>query len=148
MTCKLMFKKIIVSFSLMFFFFLSTSQVRTDGYYYRIERIKTGDTLINFLQFGNNGFVIDSLAYGSLSFLKYGLLDGINRFRYSVSNEGDDVIITLEHINLGPYDVSDCPCRSRVTMESDGFTKTAWQHKNKSWKKIKNKYLFVHFSNE
>ena len=146
MDCNIGYKKILFSSLFVFFALMTKSQIRTDGYYYNISKSKAGDTLINILQFANNGVSMDSIAYGVMPVLRNGLVNGNNRMGYSYIKEGDEIIVTFEMMNLGPYDVSDCPCKNKIQVHDDGFTIIAWRQRDKGWKKSKNKYLFVPFS--
>ena len=140
-------KKILFFASFFVLSFLTRSQIRTDGYYYSITRTTDGGTIIGIFQFRNNGFWMGSLVYDTLPELRNGLLNGRNMMKYSVDREGNEIVITYEHVNMGPYEVSDCPCKQRVRIVDDRFLSVAMRNRNKAWKKAKGKYFFVPFTN-
>ncbi|HET9745974.1 MAG TPA: hypothetical protein VFP97_09685 [Chitinophagaceae bacterium] len=146
MIIEISHKKILLIASFLFLAFLSRSQIRTDGYYYSIRKEGAG-TLIKILQFRENGLSIDSIAYDTLPLLRNGLVKGFNRMNYSVARDGEEIIITFEHLNRGPYDVSSCPCKQKIRMANDGFLSVAWRQKDKGWKKAKDTFFFMPFTN-
>ena len=138
-------KKIPLLISVLFLTLFTRSQVRTDGYYYSITKTTGGGTIFGISQFRSNGLWMDSLVYDTLPALRNGLSKGRNTMKYSVVREGNETVITYEHVNMGPYDVSDCPCQQRVRIEDDGFLSVAIKNRNKAWKKAEGKYYFVPF---
>jgi len=141
-----MYKKILISFSVMFFFFLSKSQVRTDGYYSITRITGPGDTTFHVLCFTTNTLWSDTSGYGVAPSLISAPM-GDNNLRRTYTRSKDEITLTAELIKIPQYHVSDCPCKYRIRIEDDGIFVIDWRDNHKNRRSIKTKYLFVPFRN-
>ena len=138
-------KKLFVAVVFVTFFGVAKSQLRTDGYYLNTNVSKTGDTTFHVLIFGGNNIYTDTSGNGMAPAIRQGQIVRSNT-SYLVNNDGKNMIVTYTPTNMGRYDVSNCPCKNKIRMESDGgIFVLAWKENKRNWKNINQKYLFVPF---